>query len=472
MVARGRDLRTLKPRNPSSPHRQKLELSTTIIAITMTKTPDQWLEETAPARKGGVFKLFLGYAPGVGKTYTMLTEAIRRHTRKEDVVIGVVETHGRKAVAELVTQLEVIPRKAIEYKGALFEEMDVDAVLARKPRVSLVDELAHTNIEGSKHRKRYEDVLELLDAGIDVLSTMNIQHLESVTPTVQGVTGITVRETVPDWVLQRVNEVVMIDLTPEALQNRMRRGDVYPQERVGRALENFFRETNLIALRELALRQVAQAVDQSLEQHRGEEEKDRGAVAIRERIAVCISSNPAAQYLVARGARMAQAMNAELFVIYTDLGQDSSEANQRTLAANVRFAENVGASVVRLKGKSVAEAVAEFVNEKHITQVVFGRSATRGWKRYFYLSAIHQFLRDAPAVDVHIVTQEPGELGMLEHKHILVVDDESQITRVLRTSLSTHGYDIRVANDGETALEIKIGRAEEHTSELQSLRHL
>jgi len=346
----------------------------------------------------------------VGKTHTMLTEAIRRHTRGEDVVIGVVETHGRKAVGELVANLEVVPRKEIEYKGAAFEEMDVDAILARKPCVALVDELAHTNIEGSKHRKRYEDVLELLDAGIDVLSTMNIQHLESVTPTVQGVTGIQVRETVPDWVLQRVNEVVMIDLTPEALQNRMRRGDVYPQERVGRALENFFRETNLIALRELALRQVAQAVDQSLEQHRGEQEadQDRRAVAIRERIAVCISSNPAAQYLIARGARMAQAMNAELFVVYTDLGQDSSEANQRTLAANVRFAENVGATMVRLKGKSVAEAVAEFVNEKHITQVVFGRSATRGWKRYFYLSAIHQFLRDAPAVDVHIVTQEPN----------------------------------------------------------------
>jgi two-component system sensor histidine kinase KdpD len=376
----------------------------------MAKTPEQWLEECSPAKKTGRFKLFLGYAPGVGKTHTMLTEAIRRHTRGEDVVIGVVETHGRKAVGELVASLEVVPRKAIEYKGAAFEEMDVDAILARKPCVVLVDELAHTNIEGSKHRKRYEDILELLDAGIDVLSTMNIQHLESVTPTVQGVTGIQVRETVPDWVLQRVNEVVMIDLTPEALQNRMRRGDVYPQERVGRALENFFRETNLIALRELALRQVAQAVDQSLEQHRGEQEEDhdRRAVAIRERIAVAISSNPAAQYLIARGARMAQAMNAELFVVYTDRGQDSSEANQRTLAANVRFAENVGATMVRLKGKSVAEALAEFVNEKHITQVVFGRSATRGWKRYFYLSAIHQFLRDAPAVDVHIVTQEPN----------------------------------------------------------------
>jgi len=372
-----------------------------------TKTPEQWLEETAPAKKGGVFKLFLGYAPGVGKTYTMLTEAIRRQSRGEEVVIGVAETHGRKTVAELITRLESVPRKSIEYKGAVFEEMDVDAILARKPRVVLVDELAHTNIEGSKHRKRYEDVFELLNAGIDVLSTMNIQHLESVTPTVQGVTGIQVRETVPDWVLQRVNEVVMIDLTPEALLNRMRRGDVYPQERVGRALENFFRETNLIALRELALRQVAQAVDQSLAERR-EVLAEEAKVAIRERIAVCVSSNPAAQYLVARGARMAQAMNAELFVVYVDLGQDNTEENQRTLNANIHFAENVGASIARRQGKNVAEAVAEFVNENHITQVVFGRSATRGWRRYFYLSAIHRFLRDAPAVDVHIVTQEPS----------------------------------------------------------------
>ena len=211
----------------------------------MPKTPEQWLEECSPTKKTGRFKLFLGYAPGVGKTHTMLTEAIRRHTRGEDVVIGVVETHGRKAVGELVANLEVVPRKEIEYKGAAFEEMDVDAILARKPCVALVDELAHTNIEGSKHRKRYEDILELLDAGIDVLSTMNIQHLESVTPTVQGVTGIQVRETVPDWVLQRVNEVVMIDLTPRALLHRVERGVVYGPEKAQRAMQNFFRESTL-----------------------------------------------------------------------------------------------------------------------------------------------------------------------------------------------------------------------------------
>ncbi|HMK22516.1 MAG TPA: universal stress protein [Terriglobales bacterium] len=373
----------------------------------MAKTPEQWLEEAHPERKGGVFKLFLGYAPGVGKTYNMLSEAIRRHRRGEDVVIGVVETHGRKVTADLAAQLEQVPRKRIDYKGAVFEEMDLDAVLARQPAVAIVDELAHTNIEGSKHKKRYEDVFELLDAGIDVLSTMNIQHLESVTPTVRTITGIQVRETVPDWVLERVDEVVMADLTPEALQNRMRRGDIYPMDRVERALGNFFRPTNLIALRELALRHVTHAVDRNLEDHLSKEETHKH-LGVRERIAVCVSSNPAAQNLIARGARMAQALDGELYVVYVDMGQDAAERDQKSLQANIQFAENVGATVVRVTGNNVAEAVSEVVHDKHITHVVFGRSATTGWRRYLYLSAIHRFLRDAPAVDVHIVTQEPA----------------------------------------------------------------
>src|SRR6201997_4346110 len=227
----------------------------------MPKTPEQWLDEAAPVRKGGVFKLFLGYAPGVGKTYSMLSEAIRRHARGEDVVIGIVESHGRKGVEELSSQLESVPRRKIEYKGTIFEEMDVDAILARKPAVVLIDELAHTNIPGSKHRKRYEDVQEILAAKIDVISTLNIQHMESLVPTVQTITGITVRETVPDWVPLMANETVMVDLTPEALQNRLRRGDVYNPGKVDQALRNFFRSGNLIALRELALRQVAEHVD-------------------------------------------------------------------------------------------------------------------------------------------------------------------------------------------------------------------
>ena len=374
----------------------------------MPKSPEQWLEETAtPEKKSGVFKLFLGYAPGVGKTYSMLSEAIRRQSRGEDVVIGVIETHGRKPTAELAARIEAVPRRKLDYKGTVFEEMDVDAILARKPQVALVDELAHTNIEGSKHHKRYEDVFELLDHRIDVVSTMNVQHLESVTPMVHKITGVLVRETVPDWVLKRVDEIVMSDVTPQALATRMRRGDIYPVERADRALGNFFRPSNLIALREVALRHVAQVVDRSLEPYLDKELVDGRDLSVAERIAVGVSSNPAAQYLVARASRMAQAINGELYVLYVDTGADDDDPErQRSLQANLHFAENLGATIVKLKGKDVAQAMAEFVREKHITQMIFGHSATSGWRKYLFMSAVHRFLRDAPAVDVHIVKQQ------------------------------------------------------------------
>jgi two-component system sensor histidine kinase KdpD len=371
----------------------------------MPKTPEQWLEETTAQTKQAIFKLFLGYAPGVGKTFNMLSEGIRRHSRGEEVVIGMVETHGRKNIAELSSKLETVPRRKLQYKGTVFEEMDVDAILARRPQVVLVDELAHTNIEGSKHAKRYEDVMELLDAHIDVLSTMNVQHIESLMPMVHSITGVHVRETVPDWVIQKVNEIVLADLTPEALQTRMRRGDIYPLDRAERALGHFFRPGNLIALRELALQQVTRAVDRSLESYLEKEGLEKN-LGIQERIAVCVSSSPAAQYLIARAARMAERIEAELMIIYVDIGADENPQDERSLAENLRFAENLGAKIVRTKGRSVAEEVAKLVREKHITQVVFGRSAQVGWRRYLYLSAIHKFLRVAPPVDVHIVTQE------------------------------------------------------------------
>jgi len=372
----------------------------------MTKTPDQWLDEVSPQEPTkGILKLFLGYAPGVGKTYSMLSEAIRRRSRGEDVVIGVVETHGRKGIAELASQLEQVPRRKIEYKGTIFEEMDPDAIIARNPKVILVDELAHTNIPGSKHRKRYEDVLDLVAAKMEVLSTVNIQHLESVAPMVGAITGIKIRETVPVWVLEHASEIVMVDLTPEALQNRMKRGEVYRTDKVDQALKNFFRRGNLIALRELALRQVAEQVDRSLETYK--EQKDiQDPWPVRERIAVCFSSNPRAQYLIARAARMARRMDAELFAIYVDIGQDKSDQNQNSLNANIQFSESLGAKVVKLTGKNVSSATADFVREKHVTQVIFGRTAVEGWQKYLYMAAIHRFLRDAPAVDVHIVTQE------------------------------------------------------------------
>jgi two-component system sensor histidine kinase KdpD len=373
----------------------------------MPKTPEQWLAETKPPEKTkGTLKLFLGYAPGVGKTYSMLSEAIRRHGRGEDVIVGVVETHGRKGIAELAPQIETVPRKKIDYKGTVFEEMDIDGILRRRPQVVLVDELAHTNIPGSKHRKRYEDVLELLEGKIDVLSTVNIQHVESIAPTVRAITGVAVRETVPDWVLQMADETVMVDLTPEALQNRMKRGDVYGREKVEQALKNFFRRGNLIALRELALRQVAEQVDRSLESYM--DEKDiRETWPVKERIVVCISANPKAQYLVARAARMARRMDADLYAVHVDLDARSNAQEEKALAANLQFAESVGAKPVRLKGENVSDATARFVREKHVTQVIFGRTAVEGLRKFLYLNAINRFLRDAPAVDVHIVTQEP-----------------------------------------------------------------
>jgi two-component system, OmpR family, sensor histidine kinase KdpD len=369
------------------------------------KRPEQWLEEVAPEKKQGIFKLFLGYAPGVGKTYSMLSEGIRRYSRGEDVVIGVVETHGRKGVLDLASKLETVPRRQIEYKGTIFSEMDVDAILARKPAVAVIDELAHTNIEGSRNVKRYQDVLELLDAKIDVLSTVNVQHIESLNPMVERITGVHVRETVPDWVVQRAEEIVMADLTPEALQTRMRRGDIYPLDRAEKALGNFFRRGNLIALRELALRQVAQVVDKSLEAHWARQGMEP-VVAVREKIAVCISSNPAAQYLIARGGRMAHGIDAEFFVVYVESQADADGDNRRTLQENIRFAENLGAIVVQLPAGNIAERVAELVREKHITHVVFGRSAQEGWRKYLYLTVIQKFLRHAPPIDVHIVTQE------------------------------------------------------------------
>jgi two-component system sensor histidine kinase KdpD len=372
----------------------------------LPKKPEDWLEVACPPQKPrGIFKLFLGYAPGVGKTFSMLSEALRRRGRGEDVVVGVVETHGRKGVEELVSQLDAVPRKKIEYKGTIFEEMDVDAILARHPEVVLVDELAHTNIPGSKHRKRYEDVQELLAAKIDVVATLNIQHIESIAPVVHSITGITVRETVPDWVPLTASETLMVDLTPEALLNRMKRGDVYSSEKVERSLKNFFRRGNLIALRELALRQVAEQVDRSLESYM-EAQDIRKNWGVRERMAVCVSENPAGQYLIARAARMARRMDAELYVVHVDRDFGPKNGNSNALAANLRFAENLGAKVVRLKGRSVADTVAEFVRSKHITQIIFGRAPIRDWRKYLYLSAVHRFLRESPAVDVHIVTQE------------------------------------------------------------------
>jgi two-component system sensor histidine kinase KdpD len=370
------------------------------------KTPEDWLASaTAADKKQGRFKVFLGYAPGVGKTFSMLSEGVRRKSRGEDVVIGIVETHGRTGTAEVAAGLESVPRREIDYKGTLFSEMDIDAILARKPEIALIDELAHTNVEGSRNAKRYEDVFELLNANIDVLTTVNIQHIESLTPRVQSLTGVTVRETVPDWVLDRADEIVISDLTPEALATRMRRGDIYPAERVERALSNFFRRGNLIALREMALQRVTKAVDRTLNDY--VKRKQLGAHwTVAEKVAVCISPNPAARDLIARGAKLAEAIDAELFVLHVENDRELSPEESRALEGNIQFAQNLNAQVVHLKGSSVAAATAAFVTEHRVTQAIFGRSALKGIKKYLYFFAIQKFMSEAPHVDLHIVTQE------------------------------------------------------------------
>ena len=370
------------------------------------KSPEDWLLSSGEAeKKRGRFKVFLGYAPGVGKTFSMLSEGIRRHSRGEDVVVGIVETHGRAVTAELASKLEQVPRREINYRGTLFSEMDVDAILARMPQVALIDELAHTNIEGSRNAKRYEDILLLLESKIDVLSTVNIQHVESLAPQVQSLTGIAVRETVPDWVLDRADEIVMSDLTPEALVTRMRRGDIYPMERVERSLTNFFRRGNLIALREMALHRVARAVDRNLDDY--VRRKNLGPHwTVAEKVAVCISASPQARDLIARGAKLAQALDAELYVLHVQDGRDEETERKRTLESSLQFARNLGAAIVPLTGTDTARVTATFVRENRITQTIVGRSAAHGLRSYLYYLAIQKFMSEAPHVDLHIVTQE------------------------------------------------------------------
>ena len=374
------------------------------------KSPEDWLqtsaaESGASAKERGRFKIFLGYAPGVGKTFSMLSEGIRRQRRGEDVVVGIVETHGRAGTSELANQLEHVALREIDYKGTLFTEMDVNAILARSPQVVLVDELAHTNIEGSRFAKRYEDVLTLLEERIDVLSTINIQHVESLTPRVQTLTGIPVREQVPDWVLDRADEIVISDVTPEALVTRMRRGDIYPAERVEHSLSNFFRRGNLIALREMALQRVTRAVDRTLEEYI--KRKHLGPHwAVAEKIAVCISSGVQARDLIARGARLADALNAELYVLHVADRRDTDTERRRTLESNVAFATHLGARVITLPSGDTPRATATYICEHRITQAIMGRSATRGLRSYLSYRAMQKFLSAAPHVDLHIVTQE------------------------------------------------------------------
>jgi two-component system sensor histidine kinase KdpD len=326
----------------------------------------------------GTLRIYLGAAPGVGKTFAMLGEGRRRMERGTDVVVGFVETHGRKRTAEQIGNLEVIPRRRIEYKGTTFEEMDVDAILSRRPEVALIDELAHTNVPGSRNEKRWQDVEELLEAGITVVSTLNIQHLESVNDVVEQVTGIRQRETIPDEVVRRADQVELADMTPEAIRRRMAHGNIYPAERIDAALGNYFREGNLAALRELALMWVADSVDEGLAKYR-EREGIEGPWETRERVLVGLVGLEVEDHLIRRAARMANRMKADLVAVHVQQQDDLSVGSEELLERLRRLVEGLGGQYREIVAADIGDALLDTARSLNASQVVLGASRHSRW---------------------------------------------------------------------------------------------
>jgi len=355
-----------------------------------------------PARRGK-HKIFIGMAPGVGKTYRMLEEAHALKQEGIDVVIGLLETHGRKETAQKATGLEIVPRKEIPRGGLTLTEMNTDTILARSPQLVLVDELAHTNIPGSPHEKRYQDVEIILAAGIDVYSTMNIQHLESLNDLVARITGVVVRERVPDRLLEEADQVVVIDVTPETLEERLREGKIYAPEKIQQACQNFFQRRNLIALRELALREVADNVEED-------------AIActpgaefcnIHERVLVCLSTYPNSVQLLRRGARIAGYMNAPLYAVFVE-APDRFLTKEESLHIETcdKLCKEFGGTLIRVKSHDIATAIADVAQKYHITQIVIGESQRSRWKILLQGSLTQKLVRLLKNIDLHIMASD------------------------------------------------------------------
>ncbi len=355
-------------------------------------------------------RIYIGAAPGVGKTYSMLQEAHALRARGVDVVIGMIETYGRPDTDAQLKDLEVVPLRRVEYRGVTMEEMDVEAIVRRKPQLAVVDELAHTNVPGSKHGKRYEDVLELLAAGIHVMTAVNIQHLETLNDAVARVTGVRVRETVPDTFLDRADEVINVDVTVEELRNRLRQGKIYKPEKVEQALANFFRKGNLNTLRELALRAVADEVGEKAASYRAREGLE--PALIPERVMVCMSSNALAPRVIRTGARIAGRLGAKWYAVYVETPQEKpgriDADDSDALKQNIRLAESLGATVVRVKADRTADGLVAFAQREGITHVIFGQSARTRWEILWRGSTLNRFLgavRDAAVQVVPLETE-------------------------------------------------------------------
>ncbi|HEY6035479.1 MAG TPA: universal stress protein [Kofleriaceae bacterium] len=367
--------------------------------------PEDFLELVQRTRRGGL-KLYIGFAAGVGKTYRMLEEARALGKRGVDVVLGFVETHGRAETEALVAGLEIVPRRKVEYRGVVVEEMDVEAILARKPEICVVDEIPHTNAPGSKNKKRYQDVLDLLAAGINVIGALNIQHLESLKDVVEKATGVTIHETVPDRFLKEAVQVVNLDLAVEDLLERLKTGKIYAADKVAWALDHFFKDANLMTLRELALREVAESLERQNESKARTHASD--VHAARNRVMVCMSSYPPhAETLLRKGSRMAGKLSGDWFVVYVETPREApdridSEA-QRHLLANIALARELGAEVVRLQARDPVPALIDFARSHGVGHLVIGRSQQPWWRQVLGRSVVLRLLHEATELDVHVV---------------------------------------------------------------------
>ena len=368
-------------------------------------------KQQEPAR----LRIYIGAAPGVGKTYDMLNDAhLMLHQQNVDVVIGLVETHGRQETEARIRDLEIIPQRVIPYRGVNLKEMDVDAILARHPNTVVVDELAHSNVPGSKNRKRYEDVLELLAAGINVLTAVNIQHLETLNDSVNRSANTVIRETVPDSFLKRADEVVNVDITVDELRNRLRQGKIYAPEKVEQSLANFFRKGNLNMLRELALRTTAEQVGNRAAEYRRNQGLEQAPIP--EKVMVCLSTRPGTERLLRVGSRIAGRLASNWYAVYVtrpddDQGHGDPEGHQR-MQEYQRMARDLGGQVVNLVDKNVSDALIRFAQQESISHVVFGQPVRSRWDILLRGSVLNRFLSEVRDVTVQVVPmQKPVRKG-------------------------------------------------------------
>ncbi len=362
-------------------------------------------------RERGKLKVYIGSAAGTGKTYRMLNEAHDLKRRGIDVVVGFVETHGRTETEAQIGALEVVSRKKIEYRGVTLEEMDVDAVIARRPQVAIVDELAHTNVPGTRNGKRWQDVLLLLDEGVNVITAVNVQHLESLNDVLERELGVTIRETVPDWVVGQADQVVNLDISSEDLRERLREGKIYKADKIQTALTNFFTDENLTTLRELALREVANSVDRSREEivRRGESGAVASAPKTVDRVMACLSSDPPlSRVLLRKASRIAGRLNSDWFCVYVQTPEERPDridsAIQRQLVDNIQLAQSLGADVVKLEGTDVAETLIRFAAERGVTVAIVGESRRSKWRQLLRGSIVDRLLRARKGLDVLVVS--------------------------------------------------------------------